>query len=100
MYRLYHARSANQVYNRRARGQGDYKPQVGMTNIFHDFKVMFIQLNEATNHTVQLIHLLCMLYDINRKCIVYATCMVTVIMKISLKLPKLTELSVEIITMH
>ena len=21
-------------------------------NIFHDFKVMFIQLNEATNHTV------------------------------------------------
>ena len=24
------------------------------TNIFHDFKVMFIQLNEATNHTVHI----------------------------------------------
>ena len=26
--------------------------QMGITYIFHDFKVMFIQLNEATNHTV------------------------------------------------
>ena len=35
-----------QVYNHRAQG-----PQA---NIFHDFKVMFIQLNEATNHTVHI----------------------------------------------
>ena len=28
--------------------------QMGITYIFHDFKVMFIQLNEATNHTVHL----------------------------------------------
>ena len=51
-----------QVYNHRARGpqargRGDYKPDIAQSghdiiNIFHDFKVMFIQLNEATNHTV------------------------------------------------
>ena len=30
--------------------RGDYKPDIAL--LFHDFKVMFIQLNEATNHTV------------------------------------------------
>ena len=41
---LYH------VYNEglQAGGRSNYKHDI--TNIFHDFKVMFIQLNEATNH--------------------------------------------------
>ena len=52
-----------QVYNHRARGQqargrGGYCTSGhDIINIFHDFKVMFIQLNEATNHTVHLAHL-------------------------------------------
>ena len=39
-----------QVSNHRAQGGGMSGHDI--INIFHDFKVMFIQLNEATNHTV------------------------------------------------
>ena len=42
-----------QDYNHQAQRRCDYKPdiaQVGMT--YSKFKVMFIQLNEATKHTV------------------------------------------------
>ena len=27
-----------------------------ITNIFHDFKIVFIQLNEATNHTMHILN--------------------------------------------
>ena len=58
MYRLCHAMSVlYQVYNHRAWGWGDYKPDIAQVdiykiNIFHDLKSLFIQLKEATNHTV------------------------------------------------
>ena len=42
-----------QVYNLQAWGQVDTRGR-DITNIFHDFKVVFIQLNEATNHTVHI----------------------------------------------
>ena len=38
-----------QVYNHQARRAISL---IWHDNIFHDFKVMFIQFNEATNHTV------------------------------------------------
>ena len=42
-----------------------------ITNIFHDFKVMFIRLNEETNHTVRSAETFTCLfnYEYNLKCI-------------------------------